>query len=157
MPLRLSFDFYGDQQLERTLDRFGDAAEDMRPAWDAIAEDFADVERRQFSTEGGYGSGGWAPLSPRYAAWKARAYPGKPILQREGDLVRSLTERPFGIEVILPARMVIGSDVEHGQYHQHGGPRLPRRRPVELPELVRRRWVKIVQRFLVTGHTSPRP
>lgn len=147
----LSFDFYGDTQLDRTLDRFAGGVEDATPAWEAIADRFRHVELRQFRTEGAAFSGGWAPLSPRYAAWKARHYPGKPILQREGDLVRSLTERPFGVEVIMPQRMWIGSDVEHGAYHQHGTPRMPRRRPVELDEAERRLWVQILQRFIVTG------
>lgn len=151
MPVLLSFDFYGDVQLERTLDRFAEHTEDATPAWEAIANRFAHVERRQFATEGKHGSGGWAPLSPKYAAWKARHYPGKPILQREGDLVRSLTRRPFGIERIEPQQAWLGSDVPYGAYHQNGAGRLPRRRPIELTEAERRLWVKILQRFIVTG------
>lgn len=157
MALTLSFDFYGDVQLDRTLERVADNVEDATPAWEAMADRFVTVERRQFSSEGRYASGGWAPLSPRYAAWKARHYPGQKILQREGDLIRSLTERPFGVEVITPQKMWIGSSVEYGAYHQHGGPRLPRRRPVELTEGERRRWVKILQRFVMTGRTGPNP
>ena len=156
MPVRLSFDFYGDVQLERTLARFDANVDDMTPAWEAMADEFAAIERRQFATQGRYASGGWAPLSPRYAAWKARHYPGKPILQREGDLVESLTRRPFGIEVITPDTMVVGSDVEYGRYHQHGDG-LPRRRPVELRESDRRKLTKIAHRYLVTGRATGNP
>lgn len=151
MATTLDFSFYGDTQVKRTLEDRAERAEDARPAWEAIADRFQRAERKQFRSEGGYGSGGWSPLSPRYAAWKSRVRPGAPILVFDGDLKRSLTERPFGVEVIEPGFMVIGSDVEHGQYHQHGTPRMPRRRPVELPELERREWVKVMQRFLVTG------
>jgi hypothetical protein len=149
----LSFDFYGDQQVERTLDRWEANVIDATPAWDAIVDDFVKIERAQFRTEGRRGSGGWAPLSPRYARWKATHYPGKPILQREGDLVGSLTERPLGIEVILPHYLAMGSDVEHGEYHQapKPGSHVPRRRPIDLTEADRRRWVKILQRHIVHG------
>ena len=151
MAVTLTLRFHGEAQLDRTLARFADNVSDARPAWEVIADRFAKAETRQFRSEGAYGSGGWSPLSPRYAAWKARHYPGKRILERGGDLKRSLTERPFGIEVIEPGFMVIGSSIGYGRFHQAGGPNLPRRRPVELPESERREWLKVLQRFIVTG------
>lgn len=157
MPTNIRLSFWGDEQLNRTIDRTLEALDDATPAWEVIATSFARAERRQFRSEGGYASGGWAPLSPRYAAWKAVHYPGKPILERTGTLKKSLTERPFGIEVLRPRSMVIGSDIDYGEHHQHGGTRLPRRRPVELPESLRREWVKTIQRYIVTGSASARP
>ena len=157
MPTTITLDFWGDVQLSRTLADLGDRTDDLRPVWDELADRFVGLERRQFATEGLYGSGGWAPLSPRYAAWKARAYPGKTILRRTDALYESLTDRPLGVEVFEPGRMVIGSDVSYGAYHQLGGEvdgRPPQRRPVELPELERREWVKRIQRYIVTGRTS---
>lgn len=151
MAVSITFDFYGDAQLDRTLDRWATNVDDVTPAWNVIADDFARIEREQFASEGRRSSGGWSPLSPAYARWKAAHYPGKPILQREGDLIRSLTERPFGVEVILPGYMAIGSDVDYGRYHQRGAGNLPQRRPIELRESDRVKWVKIIQRFIVTG------
>ena len=157
MPPRLTFSFYGDAQIDRSLARFADTVGDARPAWEAMAERFARTNRRQFATEGRHASGGWAPLSPRYAEWKAEHYPGKPILEREGNLVESLTRRPFGVEVIEPDRMVLGTDVRspegypYAEAHQHGTGRMPQRRPVELREQERREWIKLLQRYIVTG------
>lgn len=123
----------------------------MRPAWEVLTSRFAALEARQFASEGRAGSpAGWAPLSPRYAAWKARHYPGKTILRRTDELYNSLTQRPLDIEVLEPSFMLIGSSVPYGRFHQQGDG-LPRRRPVEFPELERRQWVKVVQRYLVTG------
>lgn len=155
MPVNIRLEFYGDEQLNRTIDRSLEALDDATPAWDVIATSFARAERRQFRSEGGYASGGWRPLSPAYAAWKARHYPGRLILERTGALKRSLTERPLGVEVLLPRRMVIGSDVDYGRYHQRGDG-LPRRRPVELPESLRREWVKVLQRYIITGKATAR-
>ena len=149
MAVELRFAVFGDDQVVRTIDRVEEAAADMRPVWEVLADRFVHLERRQFATEGTY-SGGWAPLSPRYAAWKARAYPGKTILRRTDELWRSLTEGPE-VRIIEPAFMVLGSAVDYGAYHQKGGPNLPQRRPVELSENERREWVRIMQRYIVTG------
>ena len=143
--MRLSFDFYGDQQVDRTLARVQDDINDFRPAWEAIADDFVSIEQAQFASQGATGSGGWAPLSPIYAAWKARHYPGKPTLERTGQLKASLTGRPFGVERIDPKSMAVGSDVDYGLFHQQGTERMPRRRPVELTEINRRMIVKRAQ------------
>lgn len=147
---RISFDFHGDQQLDRTLARFSDRAQDATPAWDRMADSFEQLNRRQFQASGRAASGGWAPLSPAYAAWKSRHYPGRPILVRTGELRESLTRRPFGVEVIRPGSMEIGTAVPYARFHQQGGPGLPRRRPVELTERARREWVKILQHHLVS-------
>lgn len=150
MPTRLSFSFYGDQQIDRTLADIDDRVTDLRPLWDTLADRFAALEQRQFSSEGAYGSGGWTALSPRYAVWKARHYPGKTILRRTDELYASLTERPLGIEIIEARFAVFGSDVPHGGYHQKGDG-VPQRRPVELPETERIEWARAAQRFLMTG------
>jgi len=149
--MRFRFEVEGEVQIDRTLTRFADNIGDASALWDALADRFAAMERRQFDSEGAYGSGGWQALSPAYAAWKARLYPGKPILERTGDLRESLTQRPFGIEVITPQSLTVGSGIDYGRYHQSGGPNLPQRRPVEFPESERRHWVRLIQRFIVTG------
>ena len=150
MPSRITWTFYGEAQLDRTLARVELAAADASPAFEVIAEEFLVAERQQFASEGGFGSGGWAALSDDYAKWKARHYPGAKILHRTGDLEASLTEGP-DIRVIEPHFMILGSSVSYGRYHQEGTARMPRRRPIELPEALRRGWVKVLQRYLITG------
>jgi len=151
MPTRLHFEFYGDAQVDRTLDAIEGRAQDASPVWDVIADRFLHVEEQQFASEGGWGSGGWPALSPAYAAWKQAHYSGRPILVLTGDLERSLTDGP-AVRVIRPDRMWIGSDVAHGRYHQLGDG-VPQRRPIDLPEDERRQWARHVQRFLRTGAT----
>lgn len=153
MPTRLSFDFYGDQQLDRTLERFELGATDASPAFEKIGDSLARAERRQFKSEGNYGSAGWAPLAPRTVRERQRlGYGGEhPILVRTGDLRDSLTVRPFGVDVVETQFAVFGSGVDYGLFHQQGGDNLPQRRPIELPETLRRRWVKILQRWIMTG------
>lgn len=153
--VRLGLRFYGDTQVHRELVRFANRPGDMRPAWQEMANRFRRLEIKQFRSEGAHGGAAWAPLSPQYGAWKARHYPGKKILEREGDLKRSLTVRPFGIEVLEHDFMLVGSDVEHGQWHQRGVPgRLKMRKPIEFPERERVYWVRIMHRYIATGVAS---
>ena len=154
--MRFTFTIEGETQVDRTLARFAENVGDASQLWDSLADRFAQVEARQFATEGAYGSGGWPALSPKYAAWKERHYPDKPILERTGALKASLTSRPFGIEAITPKSMTLGSGISYGAYHQSGGGRLPQRRPVDLPESERRTWVRLIQRFIVTGTAADR-
>lgn len=151
MAARLTLSVHGETQIDRTLARYAENVEDASDLWDKLADRFAAANRRQFSSEGAYGSGGWTPLSPAYEAWKSRAHPGKPILELSGDLKRSLTSRPFGVEVLRPGSMAVGSGLAYGRYHQAGDGNLPRRRPVELPESERRTWVRYMQNFIRTG------
>ena len=152
MGLRFTLSFYGGTQLDRELARIQKAPDNMWPVWNYLTDRFVKMEKRQFKTEGQYGSGGWAPLSPRYGAWKAAAYPGKTILRRSDRLYDSLTRRPLPIEVLEASHMVIGSDVEYGKYHMRGaGRHMPRRRPIEFPLAERASWMKAIQRYIVTG------
>lgn len=150
MAHSLVLEFWGDVQLNRTLADIDDRATDMREVWEVLADRLAVVEERQFRTEGGYASGGWPALSPRYAAWKATHYPGQTILRRTDELYESLTDRPFDVEVIEPDYMVLGSDVPYGGFHQRGDGQ-KQRRPVELPETERVEWIRLMQRFVMTG------
>lgn len=153
--MRLELDITGDKQILRDLLRWGENARDMRPAFRDLADDFLDIERKQFESQGGYGSGGWKPLKPDYLARKVAAGFDSRILHRTLRLRRSLTmSTGDSVRVITADEMRVGTRVPYAVHHQHGAPRanLPRRRPVELPNADRERWVKILQRHLVEGH-----
>jgi phage gpG-like protein len=68
-----------------------DRCGDLRPFWGSIATVFSDREEYLFTSGG---DGNWPPLTPKYAAWKAKNKPG-PVLTFDGDLRESLTPR-FG-------------------------------------------------------------
>lgn len=148
--VRIELDVFGDKQVSRELLRFRDAAADMKPALEEIADDFLDIEERQFSSEGRYGSGGWAPLAPSTLAGKVRRGYDTRILHERLRLRRSLTTRNQDhIRKITSDSMFVGTSVPYAIYHQHGTSHMPRRRPVELPARDRDNWVKILQRHLV--------
>ena len=135
---------------EILLARWGENIEDAKPAFEAMADHQRSIWKKQFDREGAYTGTRWAPLSPRYAAWKMAHFPGKPILQLTGRLHESLTHRPFGVEVISGHGMTIGTDVPYARYHQDGTPVMPARPIIGPPprEDVRV-FAKIMQRWIV--------
>ncbi len=149
--MQLQLEAFGDIQASRNLLRFSESALNLRPVLEDIEDDFYALEREQFRTEGGRGGAAWPALSDDYARWKAIHYPGKPILQREGDLLDSLTGG--GQRTLTDDELVI-LGAPHGVFHQNA--RLPRnvRKPVNLTTADRNRWTKMLQRHIVTGGSS---
>ena len=154
MPFRLSFLVAGEAQIDRILSRFGDAVEDLSPAYEEIADDFLEIEERQFLSEGA-GSGGWAPLNPKYAARKK----GPGLLRETLALFRSLTRRgaPGAIRRITKDSIELGSSItSEGGFpypvaHAVGTSKMPARPPIALIEADKTRWTKMVQRHLVNA------
>jgi phage gpG-like protein len=141
--------FEGDVQLKRKLMRIGDRAVNARPAFEAIGQLLFDLEREQFSSEGGRASGGWAALAD--STVRSRGSSG-PILKSSGALEASLTGR--GGDNTFRASdefLLFGSSVDYAGFHQTGTSRMPQRRPLELTESDRRGVVKILQEFVLGG------
>ena len=61
----------------------------------AIQVDFAfrKHESKSFKSQGAASGGKWSKLSPAYAKWKKRAFPGRKILSLTGGLRKSLTSK----------------------------------------------------------------
>ena len=81
---------------------------DFSRLWtDFIAPFTFDEADEVFETEG-YGR--WGPLDAIYAARKARAHPGKGILQREGTFREAATnpEHPGSLSEASPSEWVVG-------------------------------------------------
>lgn len=145
--MRFTITIEGTAVIDRTLARYVNAMTDATPAFEAIGDQFAEAERAIFLQQGP----GWAPLSPRYAAYKAKHWPNMPILTRSGKLQQSLTSRPFGHEQITAKSGEYGTAVDYAKYHQHGTTKMPQRRPVNIPETTRNAMAKTMQRYLTTG------
>lgn len=146
--LRINFEIEGEKQVSRALGLLIDHTSDLRPVWPRIRDDFIANERKQFSSEGRHGSGGWTPLSAKYAAWKARVAPGKPILELSGALRQSLTGGSGFIYRTGRQSLAIGTKIPHARYHQTGTRRMPRRAPVELTEAQKTSWMKILHEYI---------
>lgn len=149
-------DVAGDTQVMRGFSRMADNVKDLSEAFREIVQDFHErVETQQFESEGRYGSGGWQPLTPRYAERKEKEYPGTPIMVRTGLLKESLLgQNPYSREDIKPLEMRVGTQVGYAKFHQKGtkkkGTKKMVARPlIQLTEADKTRFTKIIHRYLV--------
>jgi phage gpG-like protein len=150
---RFRMDIAGDVQIDRGIARFADAVSDYRGIWPVIEDDFYAQEKDQFKTEGEEGGEKWQALSPSYAGWKERHFPGKPILERTGNLMKSLTSGtdPNSIKIEGRKMLTLGTKLPYAIYHQSLQPRkvLPWRPEIKLTEAFARSVMHHIQTYLV--------
>ena len=140
--------------MDRGIARFTEGIADYRPIWSVIEADFYAQVARQFQSEGTAGGEGWKELSKDYGEWKEAHFPGKPILQRTGDLIDSLTNPNSvnGVRVEERKTLTLGSTLAYALYHQTGskdGAHPPKRPEIQLTEAFKRTTMAHVQGYLV--------
>jgi phage gpG-like protein len=138
--LTISWSIEGEQQLLRRLRGIRAEAADWRPAFDQASKELQDIFANDvFQSQGRAISTRWEPLSPEYAARKARKYPGKGILEATGRM-RNSFKRMF-----RPDMGAVWNTAEYFKYHQSNKPRrkLPRRMMMYLGHEQRELVVKI--------------
>lgn len=155
---RFRLEIAGEVQMDRGIARFADGVTDYRPIWPIIEDDFYAEEKAQFKSEGAEGGEKWPELSAEYAGWKEARYPGKPILQRTGNLVASLTSgsHPDAVRVRERKTLTLGSKVPYAIYHQSPAPRkrLPRRPEIMLTEEFKRGVMHHIHGYVVEMATK---
>jgi len=90
---------------------------------------------KQFDARGkGPLSSSWAELTPRYAKWKQKHYPGQPLLELTGQLRAALTDATSK----NAQRIISGKELSYGttgipyaSFHQTGTPGMPQRPPFD--------------------------
>jgi phage gpG-like protein len=78
---------------------------------------------------------GWAPLNPVYAAWKAKAFPGRGILERSGKL-RTAFSGGVGWEIVVTntSLQIDPTRTPYWRFHQYGTRRMPARPIISFDE-----------------------
>jgi phage gpG-like protein len=133
--LELTIALPGLQSLTVGLSRYRADIADWSTFWrEKFAPFFYRWVLTDFVLEGGGSGATWAPLSPAYAAWKAKHYPGTGLLVRSGALKASLAgpEAPQAIFRPTTTSLTIGTSVPYGLPHQTGTSRMPQRPPLRV-------------------------
>lgn len=147
----LHVEVFGVDLLHRQILRKIDHVKDFRPAFRRIRDRLQTAAKRQFDTEGGYGSGGWPPLAESTIERKRAAGQSSRILIATGALRDSLAGRGTGhTERFSSHAMQWGSSIPYGRYHMTGTSRMPRREPLNIPEAERRNIMKELQEHIAT-------
>lgn len=140
---------HGGDDFEKKLAELQVYLRDLRPFWPLLVPIFIGWMGAQFATEGGWGGNAWAPLSAAYAVEKARSYPGRTILIREGDLRRAASEPS---RVATPRTLTLTIDSDIAGYHQEGTDKMPARPliPEVLPPIAVREVEEAAHEYVST-------
>jgi len=146
---KITFEILGKKKIVTILSRIKTRVKNLSPAFRNIANSFRDIEKKTFEGQGR--PVGWKPLDPKYAAWKAKNYPGKPIMVLTGDLKKSLTSKGGDhVEIISPHELEIGTRDKLGLFHQKGAGRLPVRKNISPTPRDMTEWVNITRNFIIS-------
>ncbi|BCW95085.1 MAG: hypothetical protein KatS3mg018_0567 [Fimbriimonadales bacterium] len=152
MPVRLDFEitYPGERPLRRALVVY-ERVQDLSPAFERILPLLQDYTERYLAAGGAFeGNPAFAPLSARYARYKARRYPGAPILTRSGRMRASLAGLTGdSIADVSPDRLVYGTRAPYALYHQMGTRKMPKRPPLRLSKPLTTRILAALRRYLV--------
>jgi len=163
----------GAAQIDRDVQLLGGRLVDLRPAWNAVFDDFLALEEAAWETDGRALGTRWKPLSARWARWKAKNRPGAGLLEMQaggGPLRKSLTKRgaPYQRLQISNGEIVMGTTFGIARTLQRGGTvtmqrggttyqaNVPGRRMVRLVRQTRERWSGIVGGYVRTGSSPGR-
>ena len=149
--VKIRFEVANEVQFSRAFEFAQEKQADFTHPFELMSDDFYKSMSEVFSSEGAYEERKhWQELSPAYAAWKMRHYPGKKILERTGRLKRSLTVKggEDSVSNITPSELAIGTRVPYAILHQMGTKRLPQRKIIELTEKQKLRWVRIAHKYM---------
>lgn len=149
----------GLKDYQFSLDRLGDLVSFLgKDTWDKVVEVFYKAEKVVFSSEGS--PEGFAALSPKYAEWKARNFPGKKIMQRTGALEEALTGTGATPGMAVPIKKYVNNKTAQGitmgvrspyaKAHQEGLGHLPVRKVMQVTHAERIQFAKVLQVALVT-------
>ena len=101
--------------------------------------------------QAGLPSGGWAPLTPKYAAWKAVHFPGAPPMIQDGRLFRALSTLRGPDSVIGDSEATFGTSIEYAKFHQYGTSKMAKRKLVFEPPLFAEALAKDLGKYVVDG------
>jgi len=133
----------GLDKTERTLRGAKRAVENLQPAMSEVGTYLARFFSSQvFASRGGIIGEPWQSLSARYAAYKAKRYPGRPPLVRTGLMQRSFISNSGA------SFARVSNSAPYFDYHQLGGSKVPERVMMKVDETRGREIVGIVERYL---------
>jgi phage gpG-like protein len=113
---QLKWELAGEQQLGQAFVVLAQDLTDFRVPFEDLAKLIYRENAAQFAAQG---RPAWEKLSDKYAAWKARHFPGLPIMQRTGALLASLTQRNAAGSIfrLTADELEIGTSLQVDKYN----------------------------------------
>lgn len=129
----------GDKKQIERLQKMGQSFLKFRPEMEKIGKMVADYAQGEGTTsQGGVFDARWPRLSPRYAAWKAKHYPGRPPLVRSTNMSRKYKYKADETSV------TITNGADYFKFHQTGTTHMPQRLTLAVNAIQKRMMVAII-------------
>ncbi len=141
----------GSKELKAGFARAAKDCHDLRPAYLEVYRDFLLTESAIFRKQGSPQK--WVALSPAYAKWKRRHYPGKKMLELTGNYRASLTTEThkYALARIEPQRALFGSTDPVHHLHALGTKRkIPARPAIQVTAATKKRWTQIIGDYVLS-------
>lgn len=130
----------GDKEAMARLRKIGSGVVNLQTSMDKIGSYLTGFFSGEvFASRGGVIGESWPRLSAKYAAYKARTFPGRPPLIRRGVMQRSFKAKTGR------ASARIYNSAGHFGFHQEGTRRLPARVMMKVDQAREKRIIDIIQ------------
>lgn len=120
MPVNIKVSIEGTNRVQRELNQRRERISEFAPFWRSVAVPILKNKLRDIFLQEGPG---WAPLDA--STLKSRKYPGLPILQQTGALMRSVVNHP--VITISQNQLTYGTNNPYAEYHEEGTSKMPAR------------------------------
>lgn len=131
----IDFDLEGWAEARKKIHDMRERARNYTPVWNELLDWWAHQNRLHFGSRGARWKSPWKELSPAYlAAKRAEGWQGDTLV-RTSDLLRSLSDRPLGIESVSPFEVTAGTRLSYARHHQDGTKYMPRRRLINAEQV----------------------
>jgi hypothetical protein len=136
----ITVDIEGESELADALERIAGNLTDLSRPMDQIGSYLTDFFSGEvFASRGGVINEPWAPLSDAYAEYKAREFPGRIPLVREGQMIRGFKDNAGELSV------QIFNETDWFDFIQSGTRRMPARVMMKIDQTRNDRIVSYVQ------------
>ena len=140
------------EKVQNLIDDIGDRCTEVKPVFQWAHQVLKKTFAENFASNG-LPVGGWSPLDAEYAAWKARALPGRTTLIRSGELFRSLSELSDpSVNEINKLSATFGTGLNYAPFHQNGTPNMPKRQILFIPQSFISEFAEKVANYIVEGN-----
>lgn len=141
------------ERLKNQIRLIGTLIKDWKEPLTNIRNDFWNEERAIFESEGSAGNRSkWAALSAKYAATKAKKFPGKTILRATDKLFNQMTGG--GFSAITSTSMFAGTKLPYAVFHQLGTSKMPARKLIRITGEQKSRYTNIVNDYVMKFATE---
>lgn len=139
--------------VEKRLDEMKKRIKKMKPVFFWARRELENHYAANFAANG-LPSGGWSPLSPKYASWKSSQFPGAPPMVVTGKLFRSVTELENSrLNVMTDKSAEFGTDVEYAKFHQYGTNKMAKRKIIFIPVEFTHDLAGVMTKYIIHGTT----